>query len=560
MTHDLVIRNGTVVDGTGAPGRLADVAIDGDRVSVIGEVDGKGQRELDADGKIVTPGFVDIHTHLDAQIHWDPLGTSSCWHGVTSAVLGNCGVTFAPAGADERDYLAALMESVEDIPAASILDGLAWDWRSYGEYLSAIDRLPKGINVGGMIGHCAVRHTVMGDRSMGEEPATDDEIAAMADEVAEGMAAGALGFSTSRTLLHTVPDGRCVPGTWADERELFAIGDVLGAQQRGVYEVAPRFERPGADYENTAREIGWMAEVRRRSGRPVTFGVAQSNLGPELYERIFECCEREAATGGDIRPQTTPRGIALLFGLAARTFFDRTPPWAALSSLALEARLAALDDEVRRNELLTAARTQRGPGWDGVYVLASEPANYRFGPDDSLAAHAQRRGTDAAEAFIEISRETRGRALFSYPFLNQQDAAVEWMLAKPYTVLGLADSGAHVGLIMDAGQPTWLLADWVRDQGLLTLEDAIRRLTSDPAELFGVTGRGVLRAGACADVNIIDLDALALPLPVFEHDFPLGAGRYVQRASGYDATIINGQVFMDHGEHTGALAGVTLRS
>src|SRR4051794_2175955 len=226
MTHDLVIRNGSVVDGTGAPARRADVAIDGERVTEVGAVNTKGRRELDADGRVVTPGFVDIHTHLDAQIHWDPLGSSSCWHGVTSAVLGNCGVTFAPAGPHEREYLAELMESVEDIPKASIMDGLAGDWRGYGESPGALDRLPKGINVGGMIGHCAVRHPVMGDRSMDEEPATDEEIAAMADEVAEGIAAGALGFSTSRTLLHRVPDGRFVPGTWADERELFAFADV----------------------------------------------------------------------------------------------------------------------------------------------------------------------------------------------------------------------------------------------------------------------------------------------------------------------------------------------
>ncbi|HEY3834205.1 MAG TPA: amidohydrolase family protein [Acidimicrobiia bacterium] len=565
MTHDLVIRRGTVVDGTGAPGRLADVAIDGDRITAVGTIDDKGRRELDAEGRVVTPGFVDIHTHLDAQIHWDPLGSSSCWHGVTSAVLGNCGVTFAPAAPDERDYLAGLMESVEDIPAASILDGLAWDWRSYGDYLGAIDRLPKGINVGGMVGHCAVRHHVMGDRSMDEVPATDDEIAAMVDVVDEAMAAGALGFSTSRTLLHRVPDGRFVPGTWADDRELFAIADVLGRQARGVYEVAPRFERAGKNYEGVPAEIAWMAEVRRRTGRPVTFGIGQSNLGPEMYLRIFECCEREAETGGDIRPQTTPRGIALLFGLAARSLFDRTPEWAALSGLTLAEKVAALDDETRRADLLRAARslpapTFAGGGWDGVFVLSSEPANYHFTAEDSLAAHATRRGVDAPEAFIDISRETRGRALFSYPFLNQRDDAVEWMLDKPYCLLGLADSGAHVGLIMDAGQPTWLLANWVRDRGLMTMEDAIRRLTSEPAEVFGVRDRGVLTPGAFADVNVIDVDALALSLPSFDHDFPLGAGRYVQRADGYDATVVNGEVFMEKGEHTGALAGVTLRS
>ncbi len=561
MTHDLVVRGGTVVDGTGAPSRKADVAIDDGRIVEIGRVDARGRREVDADGKVVSPGFVDIHTHLDAQIMWEPQGASSCWHGVTSVVLGNCGVSFAPCTGDERDYLAHLMEAVEDIPADSILDGLRWDWTTYGDYLAAIDRTPKGLNVGGMIGHCALRHHVMGERGLSEDPATADDIATMADLVDEAMAAGALGFATSRTLLHRVPDGRMVPGTWAQPEELYAFADAMGRRGRGVFEAAPRFERPGNDYEATRAEVHWMAEVRRRSGRPVTFGVAQSDLGPELYERIFEAVETEAAAGGDIRPQTTPRGIALLFSLQARTFFDRAPEWQALKALALAERVAVLDNDERRAELVAAARANTPPmKWDGVYVLASEPAQYRFTPEDSLAAHAARRGTDVAEAFVDITRETRGRALFSFPFLNQQWSAIEWMLRKPYTVLGLADSGAHVGLIMDAGQPTWFLAHWVRDTAWLPIEDAIRRLTSEPAELFGLTDRGVLTPGAWADVNVIDIDALALPLPEYVHDFPGGAGRYVQRGSGYDATIVNGAVFMEGGEHTGALAGVTLRS
>jgi N-acyl-D-amino-acid deacylase len=566
MAHDLVIRGGTVVDGTGAPGRRADVAVDGDRITTVGAVDDRGRRELDAEGRVVTPGFVDIHTHLDAQIAWDPLGTSSCWHGITSVVLGNCGVTFAPCAPDEREYLAELMESVEDIPRDSILDGLAWDWTTYGEYLGAIDRLPKGINVGGMVGHCAVRQHVMGERCVtaepptGDEVATDDEIAAMCAAVDEAMTAGALGFATSRTLLHRVPDGRPVPGTWADERELFAIGDVLGAHGRGVFECAPRFERRGPNDENLVAEIHWMSEIRRRTGRPVTFGIGQTNLVPDMHRKIFECVEAEAATGGDIRPQTTPRGIALLFGLQMRTFFDRAPGWDALATRGVDARLAALDDDVRRAELVESARSTPGVDWRGVYVLATEPANYRFTPDDSLAAHAERRGVDPVQAFVDISRETRGAAVFSFPFLNQRDDAVEWMLSKDYCVLGLADSGAHVGLIMDAGQPTWFLAHWVRDMHKVTIEDAVRRLTSDPADLFGIAGRGRLVPGGFADVNVLDLDALALPLPEVQHDFPRGAGRYVHRASGYDATIVNGSVFMEQGEHTGALTGVTLRS
>jgi N-acyl-D-amino-acid deacylase len=566
MAHDLVIRDGLVVDGTGAPGWVADVAIDGDRITEIGPVDERGERELDAEGRVVTPGFVDIHTHLDAQIAWDPIASSSCWHGVTSAVLGNCGVTFAPCAPHEREYLAELMESVEDIPRDSILEGLAWDWTTYGEYLGAIDRLPKGINVGGMVGHCAIRHHVMGERGLSAEPATgnevptDDDLAAMCDLVDEAMAAGALGFATSRTLLHRVPDGRPVPGTWADEHELFAIGDVLGRHGKGVFEAAPRFERRGEHDENLVAEIHWMAEIRRRTGRPVTFGIGQTDVVPDMYRKIFECVEAEAATGGDIRPQTTPRGIALLFGLQIRTFFDRAPGWKELAGKGVQARLAALDDDGRREELLASARANQALDWRGVFVLATEPANYRFTPEDSLAAHAERRGVDPVQAFVDISRETRGKAVFSFPFLNQQDDAVEWMLSKDYCTLGLADSGAHVGLIMDAGQPTWYLASWVRDRKVVALEEAVRRLTSETADLFGLAGRGRLEAGAFADVNIIDLDGLALPLPSAIDDFPLGASRYVQRASGYDATIVNGEVFMEQGEHTGALAGVTLRS
>src|SRR5690242_5435879 len=370
MAHDLVIRGGTIVDGTGGAAFTGDVAIDGERITEVGRIDDSARRTIDADGALVTPGFVDIHTHLDAQLAWDPDATSSCWHGVTSVVLGNCGVTFAPVRRGDESWLAGLMESVEDIPAASILEGLTWDWETYGEYLAAIDRMPKGVNVGGMIGHCAIRHYTMGERGLGEEPATDDDIAAMCDLVDEAMAAGALGFSTSRTLLHRVPDGRPVPGTWADERELHAIADVLGRRGHGVYEVAPRFERPGANYEATRTEVHWMAEINRRTGRPVTFGLAQSNAGPELFRKILELVDEEGDLGGELRPQTTARGIGLLFGLSHRTFFDRSPAWAALQALPLDARLAALRDATARAELLRATDDNTPPlDWRGVYVL-----------------------------------------------------------------------------------------------------------------------------------------------------------------------------------------------
>jgi N-acyl-D-amino-acid deacylase len=560
--HDLVIRAGTVVDGTGSPPVAADIAVDGERITAVGSVTERGRVEIDARGAYVTPGFVDVHTHLDAQVSWDPDATSSCWHGVTSVVLGNCGVTFAPVRKGQERWLAELMESVEDIPADTILEGLSWDWESYGEYLEAIDALPKGLNVGGMVGHCAVRHYVMGERSLDESPATDDDIAAMCTLVDEAMGAGALGFSTSRTLLHRVPDGRPVPGTWADERELLAIADVLGRRGRGVYEVAPRFERPGAHYEGTRAEVHWMAEINRRTGRPVTFGLAQSNAGPELYRKILELVDEEGEHGGELRPQTTARGIGLLFGLQHRTFFDREPAWAALQALPLDERLAALHDDLRRAELVQAADDGNTPplDWRGVYVLTPDHVDYSADPETSLGADAQRHGETIPEAFVRISLETEGRALFNYPFLNQRLDAVEELLDHPRMAIGLGDSGAHVGLIMDASLPTWFLLHWVRDREKYTIADAIRRMTSDTARLFGVADRGVLRAGAFADVNVVDLDALALRIPEFVHDFPAGAGRYVQRADGYRATVVNGAVFVERGEPTGAHAGHTLRS
>ncbi len=562
MAHDIVIRNGIVIDGTGAKGVAADVAIDGDRISHVGEVAGEGRREIDASDKFVTPGFVDIHTHLDAQIAWDPIASSSCYHGVTSVVLGNCGVTFAPCKPEDRTYLAELMESVEDIPAKSILSGLPWTWETYGEYLKALDAMPKGVNVGGMVGHCAVRYHAMGERSLDEEPASADDIEKMCTLVDEAIGSGALGFSTSRTFMHRVPDGRPVPGTYARADELLAIGGVLGKHGKGVFEAAARLgERDNEVLDNTRAEVGWMGQLSRENNVKVTFGLVHSNRRPQLYRSVIEFADEENSDGAYLRPQTTSRGVGILFALDHITPWHDAPAWRALSKIPFAERLAALDDGATTAALIAEAATHPARlDLTQAYILRDGKVHYAHDHENSLAGYAESRGVSPVQAFIDLNRELQGRIVLYFPGLNQSMQAIEEMLTHPTVVMGLGDSGAHVGQIMDASSPSWLLAYWVRERGVISIEEAIRGWTSETAELFGIRDRGVLRAGAFADVNIIDLDAVQLHLPEYKNDFPEQAGRYVQSASGYDYTLVNGKVFMENGQPTGTLAGTVLRA
>ena len=566
---DIIIRGGVVVDGTGAAPRVADVGIVGDRVVAIEpQLVGSAVREIDATGKLVTPGFVDIHTHLDAQLAWDPIGSSSCYHGITSVVMGNCGVTFAPCKPEDRTYLAELMESVEDIPRAAILDGLPWDWITYGEYLASVERMPKGINVGGMVGHCALRHYAMGERAMDKDLPTADDLIMMGDLLDEALRAGALGFSTSRTYLHKVPDGRPIPGTYAQPDELYMFADVLGRHGAGVFESASRIgegERPDADGNSdtplTRAELAWMGEVSRRSGRPVSFGLTQHDSRPDLYARVIEMAKHENETGANVRPQTTARSVGVLFSLDTRTPFDRSPAWRELKALDGCKRVISLRDPATRSRLISEADEIKVMNLDELFVV-NDPggARYDLDPATSLGSIARHRGISGAAAYIELLLETDGALVCSYPFLNQRLDAVEAMLDDPLVTLGLADAGAHVGQILDASQPTFFLSYWIRQRQRWTIEEAIRRLTSDTADLFGIEGRGRLQPGSFADVNVIDFEALKLPAPSYVRDFPHGAGRYVQGAEGYDYTLVNGQVFMDHGQHTGALAGTVLKN
>ncbi|WP_019925642.1 amidohydrolase family protein [Nocardia sp. BMG111209] len=561
--HDVVIRGGEVVDGTGAAPRRADIAVDGDRITAVGSVPEPGRREIDAEGRYVTPGFVDVHTHLDAQLFWDPLATPSCYHGITTVVMGNCGVTFAPVRAGQEGYLAAMMESVEDIPADTIMAGLDWGWQTYGEYLKQLGGRRFGLNVGGLVGHSAVRYHVMGERGLDEQPAGPDDIAAMAALVGEAIDGGALGFSTSRTYMHTVPDGRPVPGTFAAEDELAAIGAVLAERGRGTFQVVPRIgERDGAERANSRAEMAWMERVSRESGRPLAFSIMQSDRRPGLWAWVMDEVSAARGRDADLRPMTAVRGSAILYGLVGRTPYDSLPEWAELMARPFEQRLAALAEEPVRKRLADAAERPvelSGPlapkDPSKMYLMPPGSAEYDVSAANSLAAEADRRGVSAAAALLDYFVETAGRGLLYYPVLNQDLAAVAAMITNPDVVIGVADAGAHVALTMDAGNSTFFLKHWVRERALLDIGTAIRKLTYEGADLFGIPDRGVLRPGAYADVNVLDLERLDLFVPEMASDFPLGANRFVQRAQGYDYTLVNGVVLVDHDELTGELPG-----
>ena len=562
MSYDLVIRDGLIVDGENNEPFQADIAIENDRISFIGRVHAKGRKEISAKGCHVLPGFVDIHTHLDAQFGWDPLGTSSCYHGVTSVVIGNCGVTFAPCKPEDREYLAELMESVEDIPRESILDGLPWDWQTYGEYLNSLERVPKGINVGGMVGHCAVRFAAMGERSLDETPATNEDISKMTAMVDEAITNGALGFSTSRTFLHRVPDGRPVPGTYAYPDELLAIGEVMGRRRRGVFEAAARLgERDEPELPNTRKEIEWMGELSRANDVNVTFGLAHSERRESLYKSVIEFTKEENDEGAKLRPQTTSRPIGSLYSLHNRTMFDRVAEWRALQDLSFSKRLDCLRDVQQRRRLIESVEIDSVDlDFDRLYVLRPDHVRYDMQSEDSLGHIARSRGTSVVETYIDLNLETDGKLVCYYAFLNQRMDPIEYMLNQPVVGMGLGDSGAHVGQIMDASQPTWFLSYWVRERKMLSIEEAVHRLTSNNAKFFGIPDRGSIKEGCYADLNIIDIDNLDMDVPEYVHDFPGGAGRYIQRAHGYKHTIVNGKHFMADGIHTGELSGVLLRS
>ena len=554
MKHDIVIRNGNIIDGTGSPAFEADIAIDGDSISAIGKVTDKGTEEIDAKGLAVTPGFVDLHTHLDAQIGWDPDLTSITWHGVTTALLGNCGVTFAPCKPGDKEFLAGMMETVEDIPKKAILSGLPWDWESYGGYLDSIERSGPQINVGGLAGHCAIRFYVMGERSV-EEPATPDEIAQIAKLAGDSVREGALGFSTNRHLGHLLPDGRCIPGTHAEHEEVRAIAAEVG-RAGGIMQTVMNFQ----DMEKEMDLIGEGAALARGALFSAVAGPT-TELGTRLDERVSEILDN----GHNVTAVTVPRSGGGVGGLATNNFF-RTKKWNELRRMTFEERVNAIRDADFRQVLVDDLQEhphaeqirQSTRHWYPMGV--DERPVYTQGRDESVLRMAEAQGVHPAEVWLKLTLETDGKMLFHHRGFNVNLDALAEMISTDWALPGLGDAGAHVSQMIDSGWSTFVLSHWHRDAGLYSLEEAVRRIAGHPAAFLGLHDRGTLATGKKADINVIDISSLEERQPQIVNDFPHGAPRFIQRAVGYKATLCNGAITLLDDEHTGQRGGQMLRS
>jgi N-acyl-D-aspartate/D-glutamate deacylase len=567
--HDLVIRGGTVVDGTGAQARTADVAVDGGVVTAIGTA-GPAHREIDADGALVTPGFVDIHTHYDGQVTWDPLLTPSCWHGVTTVVMGNCGVGFAPVRPGSEEWLIQLMEGVEDIPGTALAEGITWGWESFPEYLDVLERMPRALDVATQVPHGAVRAYVMGERGARNEPATPDEIEAMAALVKDGIAAGALGFSTSRTIMHRAVDGEPVPGTFAAEDELFGIGAALGDLGTGLFELAPAGVM-GEDMAAPAREVDWMRRLSTAMGRPVSFVLVQHDHAPDQWRDLLRLATEANAAGADLRAQVAARPLNMLIGFQTFHPFSWRPTYQRLAELPLDERVAQLRRPEVRDAILAEPSVNEDPiaqfvaaSLDKIFPMG-EPPDYEPPADRSVRAIAAREGRRDEEVLYDLMLQHDGRELLMFALLGYSRGNLDdlrEMLVHPDAGLGLSDGGAHCGVICDASATTFMLTHWARDRSRgerLALETVVQKMTSDTARLYGLGDRGVLAPGRRADLNVIDFDALRLDLPQLVHDLPGGARRLVQQAHGYLATVVAGEVTFRDGEDTGARPGRLVR-
>ncbi len=566
MDFDLVIRGGDLADGTGAPLRRADVAVRQGVIAEVGEVRGRGREEIDARGLLVTPGFVDVHTHYDGQVAWDSRLQPSSWHGVTTAVMGNCGVGFAPVRASDRDRLIELMEGIEDIPGTALHVGLDWRWESFREYLDAIDARPYDIDVAAQLPHGALRMYVMGERAARLEPATPEDIAAMRRLAAEAVRAGAIGFSTSRSINHKSIKGDPTPTLRATEAELTGIAMGLSDAGKGVLQFISDFDVPSLD-----EEFAMLRRVVAASGRPMSFTLLQRHSASGDWRRLLDLVREAVNDGQQIRAQVAPRPVGVLLGLqGSRNPFTTCPSYREIAALPLTERVARLRTPELRARLLSEiaqspkdALTQRLTSFDRIFPLG-DPPNYEPSREQSLAAIAQREGRSAAEVAYELILGDGGRAFLLAPFANYADNnldACHDMLADENTVVGLGDGGAHVGVISDASFPTYLLTHWGRDRpcGRFDVSWLVKRQSLDTARTVGLFDRGVVAPGYKADLNVIDFDRLSVAQPVIAHDLPAGGRRLLQRARGYVATVVSGVPVYREGEATDALPGRLVR-
>jgi N-acyl-D-aspartate/D-glutamate deacylase len=561
--HDVVVRGGTIVDGTGRERFEGDVAIDAGRVAGVGRALGRGRREVDARGAVVAPGWVDVHTHYDGQVTWDPLLAPSSWHGVTTLVMGNCGVGFAPVRPGSEAFLIELMEGVEDIPGTALSEGIDFRWESFPEYLDALATMPRVLDVAAQVPHCALRAYVLGERAHDTELSAD-EIDALARLTLEGLRAGAVGFSTSRTILHRSVHG-LVPGTHSRPEELLAIGRAMGEAGHGVFEMV-------SDGVGSQEEMEWMRRFCRESGRALTYAIAQVPHDPTGWRRMLARAEELVARGERVVPQVPCRPTGMLFGLQSSLHpFIAHPSYRALAERPLAERVARLREPAFRAALLaeeprTHDRIARAlmSHWAGIFPLG-DPPDYEPPASLSVAATAAREGRRPEEVALDWLLEREGRQLLFAPLANYVDCdfeAIREMMLHPRTVLGLSDGGAHCGLICDASMPTYLLTHWVKGRTRgprIPLETAVRLQTKNTADVWGFTDRGTLEVGKRADLNVIELDALALAAPEMVNDLPAGGRRLVQRVQGYRATLCAGEVTFECGEPTGARPGQLVR-
>jgi N-acyl-D-aspartate/D-glutamate deacylase len=563
-TPDLVLRNGTVIDGSGGEPFRADVAVAGGIITDVGAVGATGREEIDAGGLLVTPGFVDIHTHYDGQVTWDSRLAPSSLHGVTTAVMGNCGVGFAPVWPAHRDMLIELMEGVEDIPGAALHEGLPWSWSSFPEYLDAIERMPHDIDVCAQVPHGALRVYVMGERGARREAATGEEIAAMGELVAQALGAGALGFTSSRTMQHRTSKGEPTPTLTAAEDELRGIAAGLRRAGAGVMEMISDFDELDVEFDRFCRMV-------EDAGRPMTISLAQRDSAPDNWKLILARIERAAARGLPIKGQVAVRPIGVLLGLECSLHpFVACPSYRAIAKLSLADRVRELRDPELRRRLL--GETAQSSSSTVRYIAKSyhklfrlgDPPDYEPDPSQSVAAQAARAGRPPAELAYDMLLESDGREILYFPLHNYTaqslDAARE-MMTHAETVSGLGDGGAHVGTICDASFPTYALTHWGRDRarGRFALPWLIKRQTSDTAAAVGLCDRGLVRPGMKADLNVIDFARLQLRRPYIVHDLPAGGRRLMQTAAGYVATVVSGVVTYREGEPTGALPGTLVR-